>query len=153
MVLRGDDVERRTARLIEAHDTERTRLARELHDDISQRLALLTIDLHALRRPALPAAEVSTRLDDLSDRTLQLARDIQAISQRLHPPKLDYLGMRSAAASFCREVSTRDNIDIAFHADDVPDGVPARVALSVFRVLQEAVMNAVQHAGVREVAV
>src|SRR4029453_8863495 len=133
MVFRGDDVERRTARLIEAHDTERTRLARELHDDISQRLALLTIDLDALRRLPLPAAEVSTRLDDLSDRTLQLARDIQAISQRLHPPKLDYLGMRSASRSFCPEKCPRANTHIAFHADDVPDGGPARVALSVFR--------------------
>ena len=89
----------------------------------------------------------------MSDRTLQLARDIQALSHRLHPPKLEYLGIASASASFCREVSTQQNVDIAFSHDGIPDGLPNHVALSVFRVLQEAVTNAVRHAGVRQATV
>lgn len=142
------------ARLIEAHEAERTRIAGALHDDIGQRMAVLTMDLDALGQ-ALPLStdEVRTRVRALSDRTLQLARDIQALSHRLHPPKLEYLGVASASASFCREVSRQQNVDIAFRHDGIPDGLPNHVALSVFRVLQEAVTNAVRHAGVRQATV
>ena len=142
------------ARLIEAHEAERTRIAGELHDDIGQRMAVLTMDLDALGQALpLPTDEARTRVRALGDRTLQLAKDIQALSHRLHPPKLEYLGVASASASFCREVSRQQNVDIAFSHDGIPDGVPNHVALSLFRVLQEAVTNAVRHAGVREVAV
>jgi signal transduction histidine kinase len=86
----------------------------------------------------------------LGDRTLQLAKDIQALSHRLHPPQLEYLGVASASASFCRDVSRQPQVDIAFSHDGIPDGLPNHVALSLFRVLQEAVTNAVRHAGVRD---
>jgi signal transduction histidine kinase len=152
-VFPGDDAEHRAARLIEAHEAERLRIARELHDDIGQRLAVLTMDLDALRRLPLLPPEVSTRLQELSDRSLQLARDLEALSQRLHPPKLEYLGLGSAAASFCQEVSTRHDVDIDFSTEGMPTDLPTRVALPLFRVLQEAVTNAVQHAGGRRVAV
>jgi signal transduction histidine kinase len=117
-------------------------------------MAVLTMELDALAQALPPSStEARTRIRALSDRTLQLAKDIQAISHRLHPPKLDYLGVVSAAASFCREVSARQHVEIAFSHDGIPDGLPDHVALSVFRVLQEAVTNAVRHAGVRDVAV
>jgi signal transduction histidine kinase len=157
MVLIGDNPERARdveARLIEAHEAERTRIARELHDDIGQRMALLTMDLDALGQALPPSStEARSRIRALSDQTLQLAKDIQAISHRLHPPKLDYLGVVSACASFCRDVSRQQNVDIAFSHDGIPDGLPNHMALSLFRVLQEAVTNAVRHAGVRDVAV
>ena len=157
MVMPGDDPPRATdvgARLIEAHEAERRRIAGELHDDIGQRMAALTMELDALGQALpLPADEARTRVRGLGDRTLQLAKDIQALSNRLHPPKLEYLGVASASASFCREVSRQQNVDIAFSHDGIPDGVPNHVALSLFRVLQEAVTNAVRHAGVHEVAV
>ena len=105
------------ARLIEAHEAERTRIAGELHDDIGQRMAALTMDLDALGQALpLPTDEARTRVRALCDRTLQLAKDIQALSHRLHPPKLEYLGVASASASFCREVSRQQNVDIAFSA-------------------------------------
>ena len=117
-------------------------------------MAALTMDLDALGQALpLPTDEARTRVRALGDRTLQLAKDIQALSHRLHPPKLEYLGVASASASFCREVSSQQNVDIAFSHDGIPDGLPNHVALSVFRVLQEAVTNAVRHAGVRHVAV
>ena len=156
-VMTGDDTPRAKdvgARLIEAHEAERTRIAGELHDDIGQRMAVLTMDLDALGQALpLPTDEARARVRALGDRTLQLAKDIQALSHRLHPSKLDYLGVASASASFCREVSRQQNVDIAFSHDGIPDGVPNHVALSLFRVLQEAVTNAVRHAGVRQVAV
>ena len=157
MVFIGDDTARSKdvkTRLIEAHEAERTRIAGELHDDIGQRMAVLTMDLDALGQALpLPTDEARTRVRALGDRTLQLARDIQGLSHWLHPPKLEYLGVASASASFCREVSRQQNVDIAFSHDGIPDGVPNHVALSLFRVLQEAVTNAVTHAGVHDVAV
>ena len=135
MISIGDDTERTKnveARLIEAHEAERTRIAGELHNDIGQRLAVLTMDLDALAQALpLPTAEARTRIRALSDRTLELAKDIQALSHGLRPSKLEYVGVVSASTSFCREVSTRQNVDIAFSHDGVPDRVPEGVALSV----------------------
>jgi signal transduction histidine kinase len=148
---RGKDVE---AYLTEAHEAERKRIASELHDDIGQRIALMSMDLDALDRALpLPTGEARTRVRALSDRCIELAKDIQALSDRLHPLKLDHLGLVAAAASFHRETSTRQHVDIAFSHDGVPDGVPKHVSLALFRVLHEAVTNAVTHAGVRDVAV
>jgi signal transduction histidine kinase len=157
MVFIGDDVERvkaTEALLIEAHEAERIRVGKELHDDIGQRIAVLTMALDALSKALpLPTEEARARIDAISDRAVDLAQDIQSMSDRLHPLKLDYQGLVSASASFCREVSKRQNIEIAFSHDDVPERVPAGVALALFRVLQEAVVNAVKHAGVGQVKV
>src|SRR6185295_13799965 len=157
MVFIGDDAARMKAieaLLIEAHETERTRVSRVLHDDIGQRMAVLTMDLDALSKALpLPTSEVRARIDALSDRAIHLAQDIQALSHQLYPAKLDYLGLVSACASFCREVSKQQHVEITFSHDGVPETVPAAVALSVFRVLQEAVTNVVKHAGVRHVTV
>jgi len=141
-------------KLLEAHESERTRIARELHDDIGQRMAVLTMELDGLSQSMPPSAtESRSRLRGVSNRTLDLARDIQAISHSLHSSKLDYLGVAAASASFCRELSEQQHIEIAFNAEDVPADVPKDVALCVFRVLQEAVNNAVRHAGVNHVDV
>ena len=93
------------------------------------------------------------RVRELSERTLALARDVQALSRRLHPSMLGYLGVVPASAAFCQELAERQHVDVAFSHDGVPDGIPANVARSVFRVLQEGVTNAVKHAGVSRVAV
>jgi signal transduction histidine kinase len=99
----SDDTERRRtveARLIDAHEAERTRIAGELHDNIGQRIAVLTMDLDALGQALpLPTNETRTRIRALSDWTLQLAKDIQTLSDRLRPPKLNCLGIVSVAAS------------------------------------------------------
>jgi signal transduction histidine kinase len=79
--------------------------------------------------------------------------DVQALSHRLHPSVLGYVGVVSASAAFCRELAERQHVDVAFSHDGIPDGLQANVARSVFRVLQEAVTNAVKHAGVSRVAV
>jgi signal transduction histidine kinase len=157
MVFIADDTDRMKAieaLLIEAHETERTRVARALHDDIGQRLAVLTMDLDALSKALpLPTTEVRARIDALSDGAIELGKDVQALSHQLHPAKLDYLGLVSASAGFCRDVSQQQHVEIAFSHDGVPETVPATVALSVFRVVQEAVTNAVKHAGVGHVTV
>jgi signal transduction histidine kinase len=136
--------------LIEAHEEERTRIARELHDDINQRLALLEIDLEELGvNPPNSSAEVGSRANALRTRLSEIGIEIQAISHRLHSSKLEYLGIVAATKSFCKELSDRQRIDVRFTHDLVPTSLPYDISLSLFRVLQEALRNAVKHSGVR----
>ena len=136
-------------RLIDAHEEERSRIARELHDDISQRLALLTISLDALTRTsAAPAADRRQAIEESRDEAMNLARDVQALSHRLHPARLEFLGIAQAAAALCREISGLRALEIRFNAESVPDGLPRRVVVCLYRVLQEALQNAIKHSGV-----
>jgi len=141
-------------RLIEAHEEERTWIARELHDDINQRMALLAVNLERmqLELPA-SAASLAQSLAEMSSLVSELSSDVQALSHRLHSSKLEYLGIGAAAASFCRELSRRQGVEIDFHCEDVPRDLPQEVALCLFRVLQEAVQNALKHSGSRSLEV
>jgi PAS domain S-box-containing protein len=137
-------------RLIQAHEEERTWIARELHDDINQRIALLAVNLEGLKQ-ALPASDgqVSRRMKEVQERVSDLGSDIQALSHRLHSSKLEYLGLGAAAESFCRELSTGQNIEIAFQSQGIPKNLPQEISLCIFRVLQEALQNAVKYSGAR----
>ena len=137
-------------RLIEAQEEERARLARELHDDINQRLALLALKLQSLQQ-SLPAsvAEIRHAIAEASKETGELGNDIQALSHRLHSSKLEYLGLASAAGGFCRELSDGQGMEIAFHSENIPKDLPREISLCLFRVLQEALQNAIKRSGSR----
>jgi signal transduction histidine kinase len=140
-------------RLIEAHEEERTRIARDLHDDINQRLALVAISLEQVEQlehsPSKSVAEGSSQLHEIGQRISEISADIQALSHRLHSPKLEYLGIVTAARSFCKEFSEQHKVEIVFANDDISHTVPREISLCLFRVLQEALQNAVKHSGVR----
>ncbi|MGD0416252.1 MAG: PAS domain S-box protein [Terriglobales bacterium] len=137
-------------RLIEAQEQERTRIARELHDDIGQRLAMLTIDLGQLREDSrVWPAEVRSRMGELWRQTSEIATDIQSLSHELHSAKLEYLGITAAVRGFCREFGEQQKVEIDFQTHDLPIPLSADVSLCFFRVLQEALHNAVKHSGVR----
>jgi PAS domain S-box-containing protein len=141
-------------RLIDAHEEERSRIARELHDDISQRLAGLTISLDALvRTGAAPASDGRRQIEEAREEMLKLANDVQALSHRLHPARLEFLGITGAAAALCREVASLRTLEIRFNAESVPDGLSIRTAVCLYRVLQEALQNAIKHSGVEKVEV
>ncbi|HET7440435.1 MAG TPA: PAS domain S-box protein [Terriglobales bacterium] len=135
-------------RLIQAQEQERTRIARELHDDINQRVAILAIELDALeqRIPDL-AVGLRTSLDGVRGRLLELGTEIQGISHRLHSSKLEYLGLVAACRSFCKETAERHKVTIDFDAEGVPRAVPQDISLCLFRVLQESLTNAIKHSG------
>lgn len=141
-------------RLIEAHEEERTWIARELHDDIVQRVALVAVELE---RSDQQVADATTGVhDDIRQaihRLSDLGKDIQALSHRLYSSKLEYLGLVSAAQSFCRELSEQRNVRIVFKHANIPATVPKEISLCLFRVLQEALQNAVKHSGAQDFTV
>jgi PAS domain S-box-containing protein len=133
-------------KLIEAHEEERTRIARELHDDVGQRLTLVSMRLGYLTQgPLAPATDVAAEIGDVRQQIGDLAADIQALSHDLHSPKLDFLGLPSAVTGFCDELSHRSGVAIDVRVENIPDAVPPDVSLCLYRVLQEALQNVVKH--------
>lgn len=137
-----------SGRLIQAQEQERTRIARELHDDINQRIAMLAIDLSNLSS-GLPA-DVESRLEKVQQRILDIGKEVQAISHRLHSSKLEYLGLVPACRGFCRELAERHSVTIDFNAEGVPRELPPDISLTLFRVMQESLQNAIKHSGSKE---
>jgi signal transduction histidine kinase len=137
-------------RLIEAQEQERARIARELHDDIGQRLALLTVELSQppIHLTSLPV-EVANHLSELQKQSAEIANDVQSLSRKLHSSKLEYLGIAAAMRAFCHEFSDQQNVEVAFAHDEVPRTLSQEISLCLFRVLQEALQNAIKHSGVR----
>ena len=137
-------------RLIEAQESERARIARELHDDIGQRLAMLALALEHFKE-LQPAAsgEALSCLDALLEQTAEIATGVQALSHELHPPRLLHLGVVAAMRGFCGELSGQKNVEIDFRNENVPGSVPPDLSLCLFRVLQEALHNAVRHSQAR----
>ena len=140
-------------KLIEAHEEERAWIARELHDDIVQRLALISVELEQSQQHARQGTGVQDLIRQALTRLLDLGKDIQALSHRLHSSKLEYLGLVPAAQSFCRELSEQRSVRIEFKHSGIPAAVPKEISLCLFRVLQEALQNAVKHSGVQDFAV
>jgi PAS domain S-box-containing protein len=141
-------------RLIEAHEEERTWIARELHDDVNQRIGLVAVELEGLKRnPPKSTAEVKGRVQQIYERISDLASDIEALSHRLHSSKLEYLGIAAAARSFCKELSEQQKVQVNFSCADIPKNLPHEISLCLFRVLQEALKNAVEHSGARSFTV
>jgi PAS domain S-box-containing protein len=133
-------------RLLEAQEAERARIARDLHDDIGQRLALLSIALEQLRQlSSTPATELRESIDILRHQALGIASDVQALSHELHSSQLQLLGVVAAIRGFCLEISARQKVEVDFSHQDVPGTVRPDIALCLFRVLQEALQNAVRH--------
>jgi len=137
-----------SGKLIDAQEAERTRIARELHDDINQRLAMVAVNLKTLKQDLQGSdVKMSRRIQEACEQVAGLENDIQALSHRLHSSKLEYLGLEAATASLCTELSERQNIKVDFRCDGIPEELASEVSLCLFRVLQEALHNAVKYSG------
>jgi PAS domain S-box-containing protein len=139
-----------SGRLIEAHEEERIRIARELHDDIGQRLALLTIELEQLKENSSDfPGRVRRSLDQIWKQASEIATDTQSLSHELHSSKLEYVGLESAMRGFCNEFAKQHMVEVKFTARTIPSSLSHEISLCLFRVMQEALHNAMKHSGVQ----
>jgi PAS domain S-box-containing protein len=136
-------------KLIDAQEQERTRIGRELHDDIGQRLALLDVELQQLHGDPAVLPEVRSRVGELQKQVSEIAADTQSLSHELHSAKLHYLGIAAAMRGFCQEFGEQQKVEIDFNTRDLPSPLSPDISLCLFRVLQEALHNSTKHSGVR----
>ena len=138
-----------TRKLIDAQEQERARIGRELHDDVNQRLAMLSFQLEKLQENPY---EVRGRVQQLRKEIIEIANDVQALSHELHSSKLEYLGVVAGMKSWCRDFAERQKVEVDYR-HDVRSTLSTEVGLCIFRVLQEALHNAVKHSGVKRTEV
>lgn len=143
-----------TGRLIAAQEEERARIARELHDDFSQRLALLGIGLGQLWKK-LPDSEAEERASvlELLRGTREISSDLHSLSHQLHSSKLEHVGLAPALHALCKELGEKYQLAIHFTECELPLKIPKDVALCLFRVAQEALGNVIKHSGARSAQV
>ena len=148
------DLRHLAGRLIYAQEEERRRLARELHDDLSQRLAVLAIDVENLRQGLTASPESLRRqLRTIQDQVIEVSRDVHGLSRRLHPSILDTLGLENAIRCECRSFAEREGVAVHFEAQSVPPDIRAELALCIYRIVQEGLRNIAKHARATEARV
>jgi signal transduction histidine kinase len=141
-----------SGRLINAYEEERARLARELHDDVTQRLARLAIDAGRVER-LIPASPLGQTMREIREGLARLSEDVHALSYRLHPSVLEDLGLVEALKAECERFARQQSLPVEVKLREVPESVPRDAALCLFRVAQEALRNAARHANARAVEV
>lgn len=135
-----------SGRLIDAQEEERKRIAREIHDDYNQRLAVLAIDLEELAGNLENSSEeAGQRLHQLCNRIGELAEDLHSLSHRLHSSTLESLGLVAGTKALCQEFADQQGVQVDFVHENVPRGIPGDVALCLFRIAQEALRNVKRH--------
>jgi signal transduction histidine kinase len=142
------------SRVTAARDQERTRIARELHDDLGQQTALLATRIDVLLMSSkASAANLRDGIEEAKQNVQDLAVAIHALSHELHPPKLRLLGLEKTVESLCKNLSKASGVNISFQQSPLPANIAEHVSLCVCRVAQEALQNAVKHSGAREIDV
>jgi PAS domain S-box-containing protein len=147
-------LEKVSGQLIEAQEQERSRIARDLHDDICQRLALLSMEIERANRTSNgPLTATKQNLEDIRKHCSEIADDVQTLSHKLHSSTLEYLGVVAAIRAFCGEFSKQHQVNIEFSDRNVPAHLPKDISLCLFRIAQEALHNAVKYSGTSQFSV
>jgi signal transduction histidine kinase len=134
--------------LINAEEQERSRVATELHDDFSQRLAVLALKLENVAEAVSPLSkEADQQLHELLSSASELGADLHTLSHRLHSATLEKLGLVPGIRALCKEFSFQTGLNIGFSAEGIPNSVSPEVALCIFRIVQEALRNVKKHSG------
>ena len=143
-----------TSRTIRAAEEERARLARELHDDTSQQIAALSIATGVLKRKIPPElTEPRIQSDRLQEKLIHLAESVRRMSHQLHPAALVHSGLRTALENYCGDVARLTGLDVSFSCGDEWESCSPETALSLYRIVQEALQNVVKHANARSVGI
>ncbi len=138
------------AKLLHAQEEERRRIAREMHDDWTQRLAILGIEVANLEKHIGTLEKALPLLHSIQAQLVNLSEDVHALSRQLHPAILDDLGLVEALRSECVSFSRRERITVFYHPEKVPANLPPDVSLCIYRVAQEALRNVARHAAAGE---
>jgi PAS domain S-box-containing protein len=142
-----NDLRKLAGKLIYAQEEERSRLARELHDDLAQRLAVFAIDVGRLQQQLVdPPVPVQEELCEMKKDIVKISQDVHNLSRQLHPSILDDLGLIKAVESECNNFSRREGIEIVFNHEKIPTVIPKDISLSLYRIIQEALSNISKHA-------
>ena len=145
------ELRRLTANLFTTQEEERKRLARELHDDMNQRMAMLANEVDLLERD-LPGSTdlLRDQLRGLRERAEQLSDDLRRAAHQLHPSALEHFGLVAALESYCQDFSKLYPIQLKFAQRSVPEAIPFEVSLCLYRVAQECLHNVAKHSGAQE---
>jgi two-component system CheB/CheR fusion protein len=142
------------AGLLSAQEEERARVARELHDDISQQLAAVNLKAEsALRKDPDTQGDLRSEMTQLSRQLRAILRDVERTAYQLHPSSLDHLGLSVALKSYCAEFGKQNGVATRFSERNLPRPIPPPLALTIYRVVQEALRNVVKHSGTRRARV
>jgi len=143
-----------SGRLITAQEAERTRIARELHDDLSQRMAVLQISVEQFKQ-GMPdiSSKAKQQLHTIAETAREVSSDIHSLSYQLHPARLELLGLVASLKGFCGEFSAQHKIDVQFLHSNIPGQIPKDVSLCLYRITQEALQNVVKHSEAAEAEV
>jgi PAS domain S-box-containing protein len=133
-----------SGRLIHAQEDERRRIARDLHDDLTQRLAILSVELELLGRVE-PGGDAGAEARRMAGQLREVSADVHKLAYQLHPAKLDQLGLVTTARSWCRDLSQQSGLTIDFSAEHVPPDLSPDVSLCLYRIIQESLHNVVRH--------
>ncbi|HYV82130.1 MAG TPA: ATP-binding protein [Pyrinomonadaceae bacterium] len=134
-------------RLLAAQEEERRRVARELHDDFNQRLAVLSIELDQLGQKLHKQVPLHRTVQRLQTQAQEIAAELHRLSYKLHPSKLDHLGLAAAVRSLCSELTESKKLKVEFHQSGFPAVLEKDITLCVFRIAQEGLRNCVKHSG------
>jgi PAS domain S-box-containing protein len=141
-------------RVISAEEEDRRRVARELHDGVSQLVALLAIEIEQTgQTPIRTQEDLTARTHALWERTAEISRELHRQAHALHPSRLETFGLVAALEGYCREISEQQQVRVLFSHTGLSLSTPPDIALCVFRVVQEALRNTVKHSGAREATV
>jgi two-component system sensor histidine kinase UhpB len=149
-VERGEDL---AGRLIEVQEVERARIARELHDDVNQQLAALSMAIGKVKRGLPPSAAARLELESVQRRAMGLTDEVRSICHGLHSGVLQHVGLSAAVRAYCNEAQQNHELTVSVSAEADTDATPENVALCLYRILQEAIQNVVRHAEATEVEV
>jgi len=149
-----NDLRRLAGRLISVQEEERSRLARELHDDLAQRLAVFAIDVGQLEKQLVDLPDrVQEALREMQKDIVTISQDVHNLSRQIHPSILDDLGLIKAVESECNNFSKREGTEIAFNYENIPTVIPKGISLSLYRIIQEGLSNISKHACANHISV
>lgn len=147
------DLRHLAGRLLTVQEEERRRLARELHDDLTQRLAVLSIDAGKLLLGSACSSEAATVLQSMQEKLIKISEDVHSISRQLHPSIIEDLGLEDALRSEIKDFSKREEVTITFESDPGSSSLPLDIAICLFRITQESLRNVKKHSSAKNVMI